>query len=459
MNQVRSACKMVSCVFVCLLGVLFSAQALACDVAAISGNVTTDGRPVIWKNFDNSKSENQQVTYFPAKNASAGGYIMVYRYEDGMSLLTGSPITPSAGVNEAGFAAACTSVYQDYNITAEPLDLTTALLQQALATCVTLADFEKLIKNWPYSHLGTMVSANFVAIDAQGGAALYECFTGHLNKIVNPMMFKKHDVNTGRVTNQSGTQLTAASSTFVGFCIMTNYNSYIPWNVGQDRQQRAQTLLTNLVNSHTIDYSTVMRKVAKDVVGRQVNTGISSETNYSTVYCISRNATRSGVVVRGVAKGESPRLATFWCCLGEPSVGVFVPFFAGAKEVSNFAYMDTLKNNIMYNNDDSCFFNQLISYRETYNDLIYSSNKGDTINGMYDNYINKVELARVQAWTFPIEDTVIDRCDEFLAWLLTNPTLITAANLKAFSDYSVEYAFYNYYSASATALPWSYGMQ
>jgi hypothetical protein len=458
MKQGRSAFARVLCLFPCMLGMMITIQSWACDVAVVSGKATTDGRPLIWKNHDNSSSANQQVTYFPAKKAAAGGYLMVHRYEDGMYVLTGTRVTPSIGVNEAGFAAACTSVYQDYNITAEPVNLNTALLQQALATCVTLADFEKLLKNWPYNHVGTVISTNFVAIDTQGGAALYECFTGHLNLVVNPMQFKKHDVNTGKVTNQAGKVLTAASSTFIGFCVMTNYNSYIPWNVGQDRQQRSEYLLTNLANDHRLNCRTVMREVAKDVVGRQVNADVSSETNYSTVYCISRNATRSGVVVRGVAKGESPRLATFWCNLGEPSAGVFVPFFAGAKGTSYLAYVDSIENGTMYDDDDSCLLNQAVAYRETCNGLIYSSNEGDPLNGMYDNYINKVELAKVQAWAFPVEDALIDNCESFLARLKAKSALCTAGNLKAFSDYCVQYGYDNYTSASATAVPWTYAM-
>lgn len=457
-NKLWSACARVVFVFVCLLGMQFSMQALACDVAVVSGRVTTDGRPLIWKNHDNSSTANQQITYFPAARAAAGGYLMIHRYEDGMALLTGSRITPSIGVNEAGFAAACTSVYQDYNITAEPVNVNTALLQEALATCVTLADFERLLRNWPYSHLGTVISANFSVIDAQGGAAMYECFTGHLNLIINPMRYKKSDANTGRVVNQSGTQLAAAQNNFIGFYVLTNFNSYIPWNVGQDRQLRAQNLLAGLATQDRLDYRTVMREVAKDIVGKQNNANLSSGTNYCTIYSISRNATRSGAVVRGVPQGMDSRLATFWSVLGEPSVGVFVPFFASAKAPSYLAYIDTIQNGAMYDKNDSCLFNKLIANREIYNKLIYSSNSGDPAFGMYDNYINKVELAKVQTWAFPIEDTAIDYCEIFLMRLLGNPWLITEANLKSFSDYCAQYEYNNFAAASATAVPWTYVM-
>ncbi|HON59519.1 MAG TPA: hypothetical protein PLT45_08325 [Smithella sp.] len=456
MIRSKSLLGKVSCLFMCLMAIMLTTRTWACDVAVVSGKVTTDGKPVIWKNFDNSSSARQQVAYFPSKKTGPGGYTMVYRFEDGMRILTGSPITPSGGVNESGFAIAVTSVYQDYNLMAEPVNLNTALLEEALATCTTLAEFESLLKRWPYYHYGTVISANFVVIDAKGGAALYECFTGHLNLGLNLMQFKKHDANTGKVTNQYGWTLVPAQSNFIGFVIMTNFNSYIPWNAGQDRQQRAEALLTKLANEKRLNYTTVMREVAKDVVGRQVYPDQSSETNYSTVYCISRNATRSSIVVRGAASGGDPRLITMWVNLGEPSVGVFVPFFASAKGTSELARMDTLVNGVWKDLDDSCLLNQIIAARETYNGLIYTSNDGDVIWGMYDNYINKIELAKVQTWTFPIEDWLIGKTETFLAYLQANPTSITAANIKDFADYCARYAYENYKAGSASSYSWVY---
>ncbi|HNQ64433.1 MAG TPA: hypothetical protein PK842_02705 [Smithella sp.] len=447
----------ISCVLMCLLALIFATRTWACDVAVVSGKVTTDGKPLIWKNFDNSSSDRQQVAYFPAKKSGPGGYLMVYRFENGMKLLNnGSAITPSGGVNESGFAIAGTSVYQDYNLMAEPVNINTVLMEEALATCTTLAEFESLLKRWPYYHWGTVISANFVVIDAKGGAALYECFTGHLNTGLNLMQFRKNDANTGKITNQYGWTLKRAQSNFIGFHIMTNYNYYIPWNVGQDRKYRAEALLTQLATEKRINYRTVMREVAKDVVGKQVQTDLSSETNYSTTYCLSRNATRSSIVVRGVASGDNPRLATMWVNLGEPSVGVFVPFFAAARGTSELARVDTYANGAWRDYDDSCLLNQAISARETYGSLIYSSNEGDVIWGMYDNYINKVELAKVQQWTFQIEDTIIDNAESFLSSLQSNPAQITAFNLKDFADYCADYAYENFETGSADAFPWQY---
>lgn len=457
MSKLQNVYLKIFCVFICLWAFMITTQTWACDVAVVSGKVTTDGKPLIWKNFDNSSSANQQVAYFPAKKSGPGGYTMIYRFEDGMKLLNkGSAITPSGGVNESGFAIAGTSVYQDYNLMAEPVNINTVLMEEALATCTTLAEFESLLKRWPYYHWGTVISANFVVIDAKGGAALYECFTGHMNLGLNLMQFRKNDANTGKITNQYGWTLKSAQSNFIGFHIMTNYNYYIPWNVGQDRKYRAEAILTELVNEKRINYRTVMREVAKDVIGKQVQTDLSSETNYSTTYCLSRNATRSSIVVRGAASGGDPRLVTIWVNLGEPSVGVFVPFFAAARGTSELARMDTFASGAWRDYDDSCLLNLAIAEREIYDELIYSSNTGDVIWGMYDNYINKVELAKVQQWTFAIEDTIMDNAESYLSWLQSNPTQINAANLNDFADYCADYAYANYTDGSTNAFPWQY---
>jgi hypothetical protein len=457
MSKLQNVYGKIFGVFICLLAILLTTPTWACTVAVVSGKVTTDGKPLIWKNFDNSSSANQQVAYFPAKKAGPGGYNMVYRFEDGMKLLNnGSAITPSGGVNESGFAIAGTTVYQDYNITVEPLNVNTVLMEEALATCTTLAEFESLLKNWPFKHFGTIISANFVVIDAKGGAALYECFSGHLNTGLNLIQFRKNDANTGKVTNQWGWTIKSAQSNFIGFHIMTNYNYYIPWNVGQDRKYRAEAILTKLVYDKRISYRTVMREVTKDVIGKQVQTDLSSETNYSTTYCLSRNATRSAIVVRGVASGGDSRLVTLWASLGEPSVGVFVPFFPAAKGTSELARMDTFANGAWRDYDDSCLLNLAISARETYGSLIYSSNEGDVIWGMHDNYINKVELAKVQQWTFPMEDTILDNTESYLSWLQSNPGQITGANLGYFANYCADYAYENYTAGSTDAFPWQY---
>jgi hypothetical protein len=434
--------------------------AWTCDVAVVSARVSTTGRPLIWKNYDCSELWRQEIKYFPAKKTSPGGYIMLYHKDNWMQIINGSPIVPQAGVNEAGFAMALTSVYENSNARHEAGNLNTDLMQHALEDCVTLADFENLVITWPSAHINHAISGNFVAIDAYGGAALYEMFTGFNTSGLMPIMYRKYDADTGMITDQNGTVLQGVQPNFIGFVNRTNSHFWIPNNPGQERYARGLALFTQLATSSSaaplqrLNARSVMRVVAKDIIGKQVY-GSSSDYSYNNTYCISRSATRSGVVVDGVPMGVDPRLATFWCAFGEPSISVFIPFFASAKGVSPLAYMDTINSTgVMSDKSDTCLLNLAEDYSETYNKLIYSSNRGTTISGPYDNTINKLELNKVLVWMSPVENTIFDGTALFINDLFLHGGL-TSGVLKNFSDYCASYAYGNYIKASANAVPWS----
>jgi hypothetical protein len=437
--------------------------AMACDIAVVSAAASSTGRPFIWKNFDCSSNWHQQLKYFSAISDGPGGALMAHRYEDIIEALTGSPVTPSAGVNEAGFALATTSVYEEYNIAHTLTDLSSDLAFDALQQCTSIADFDALLATWPETHQDSAVSANFAIIDAQGGAAIYELFTGYLTYGYMPIQYRKYDANTGTITEKTvnyddySEQFTESiDPDFCGFYVRTNYNDYCPWDVGQDRRTRAEELLTAMSEGNRLNYRNVMREVAKDVTGKQLSED-SSDTNYSTMYCLSRSCTRLGVVIDGVASGDDPRLSAIWCALGEPSIAVFVPYFAAAKQVSFLAYSDSVDEDGNYlDTSDASFFCIAEDERETYDELIYSSNRGDSTFGMYDNYINKVELAKVQEWAFAIEDNLLDGSEAFLLILREAPGLISQEVLRHYSDYCAAYAYMNYVEGSSSTLVWNY---
>src|SRR4030043_1789323 len=82
-----------------------------------------------------------------------------------------SPINPSGGVNEAGFAISCTSVYEDFMPIHEALNINTHMIQESLEKCVTLSDYDNLIKVWNTLNRGKFISGNFVVIAARGASA------------------------------------------------------------------------------------------------------------------------------------------------------------------------------------------------------------------------------------------------------------------------------------------------
>ncbi len=427
--------------------------ALSCDVAVVSGKYTTDGKPVLWKNFDCSSDWEQQVKIFPAKNERAGDYFLLYHNDDYMNLINNSPVMPQSGANAAGLAASVAAVYEDFSPVHEAGNLNTDLVQKAVEQCATLEDFENLLKTWPLTNRNRAISANYVVVDAQGGAALYECFTGDFSYGLKYIKYRKYDANTGKVTDDKGQTIVPAPANHPGFVNRTNLNNFVWYNSGVDRYLRAQDLLTDLAQSRNLNAQTLMQVVSKDVVGKQANN--NGDSNYSTTYCISRNQTRSGTVFQGVRAGDDPLKSVFWTALGEPSVAVYVPHMIGARGVTEYAYMDRINSNgTMQDTTD----NSLLTIAEDKLEIsagIHTSNRGSVLTGPYNKYINKNALARVQEWTFPLENTVIAKTNEFISQLDRDPDLLTQENLWAFTSYCGKFIYDNYLAQSAESIPWA----
>ncbi|MBN1497443.1 MAG: hypothetical protein JXA07_11775 [Spirochaetes bacterium] len=442
-----------------------------CDVIVVSAKASTTGRPFIIKNRDCSANWHQEIKHYPAAGTGIGGdYIIVSAFDDAAEFNNGDPINPSGGVNEAGFAISCTSVYEDFNPLHEIININTDLMKHALEDCATLADFEKLLKNFYKTHYGKVISGNFVAIDSKGGAALYECFTGWIIAGAWPMDYRKYDANTGRVTVFNGglisysyTEDEGDGEDFIGFHARANCNTYIPFNYGEERRERMNYLLTGLAETGRLNYRNCMVEVAKDVYGQQLD-GFGNvvdqedcQDDYSTTYCISRAATRLSMLVDGVAPGNDPRLSVFWCALGEPSVSVYIPYFVYAGGVSPLAWVDDIDlDGRWYDQNDTSLLARAANARETFEGRLYEANTGDLVAGMDDKTMDKNELANIQSWTFPLEEYIFQRCEEFLADITEHPSYLTPDNLRNFSNYSAQYAYRNYLQADANAYAWTY---
>jgi hypothetical protein len=435
-----------------------------CDVAVISARASSTGRPFIWKSRDCSANWHQEIKYFPAVTTKAGAYIMVIGFDDLANFNTGSKVNPSGGLNEAGFALTCTSVYEDFNPANEMVNINTDLIKDGVEQCATITDFETYMGNWRKAHPGKVISGNFVAIDAKGGAALYECYTAGT---ILPIRFRKYDANNGKITetfNGSTSVIDQGTGTkFIGFFNRSNSNVFIPYNYGEERRWRATDLFTELASTGRLNYRNCMVEVSKDVYGQQIDANgrqldqASCQSDYSTTYCISRNQTRLGMVIDGVAPGTDPRLSVFWCLLGEPAVGVYIPYFLVAGSVSWLAYIDDIDmDGNLYDLNDTSLLDRACNRREIFANLLYDSNDGNVATGMEDRNINKLELAKVQQWTYPLEDFVFRKCEEFMADLAAHPAYITAANMRSFSDYCANYVYTNYNEGSATQFGWTY---
>ncbi len=459
--------KVISITVAAIIMGLVYTDGYPCDVAVVSARVSSTGRPFIWKNRDCSASWHQEIKYFNAVTETAGAYLMVIGFDDIAELNNGTPVNPSGGINEAGFAISCTSVYEELNPIHELFNINTDLIRHALQECATLDDFDELLKNFKKEHVGKIISGNFVAIDARGGAALYECYTGSLLGLFRPVMYRKYDANNGRVIQYNGyytsTLDEGQGNSFIGFVNRANANTYIPYNYGEERRWRAEELLTELATAGRLNYRNCMTVVAKDIYGQQLD-GYGNELDqagcqedYSTTYCISRAATRLAMVVDGVASGGNPRLSTFWCALGEPSTSVFIPYYVNAGEVSWLAWIDGIDlDGNQYDLTDASMLARAANRREIFETLIYETNTGDALFGMDDKTMNKTENQEAWEWIAPIEELIFLKNEEMLADMTAHPSYLTSENMKDFSNYCAAYVYGNYNEGVSETYAWSF---
>ncbi|MCP4548556.1 MAG: T9SS type A sorting domain-containing protein [bacterium] len=267
----------------------------ACTIAIISGEATCDGRPLLWKNRDINYNR-QEVRYFDDGNH--GGYL---------ALVTpnASPTTTSyMGLNETGFAI-MNAFSRDLS-TGSPTGHGT-FMKLALRECGSVADFEALLI--ATSARRGHIWSNFGVIDGQGGASLFE---------VNDTDYRRYDaIDAG------------------GFIVRANNSLWGGGDLGS-RYHRAAALIDAAVSVDLLDVEFMLRSVARDL-GETPSMPCGQWPALEPA--LNRHNTRSSVVVHGVRIGEDPRLATYWCTLGEPSCGVSVPLWpcAGSPPLELFS--------------------------------------------------------------------------------------------------------------------------
>ncbi len=384
---------------------LTALPAIACDVAIVSGLASVDGRPILWKNRDDSNSFFQGLEWYAGERDAVGGHVCL----EEIFLPTRAHIC-SGGVNEAGFAVLNASVYADTTVE-EFVNQDVALMKRALLECTSVTCFEDLLAHWNDRPNSTdVISSNFVAMDAHGGAIMIEAQSG----IGQPVRYTVQDANTAPG----------------GFANHTNFNRYID-NPGVERRERATTLLAELGQADALTPLNVMQTVTKDVCGDDLD---SPPERFPTNLCISRAQTTAGVVIAGVAPGEDPRLTTLWGNPGEPSLGVYAPIFPAARAIPQ---------KLALRRGGASPLNLAIVFKEF---GAYDNNGG--INGLVasplmDTHINQPAMARTQALATPIE-TVLVAETQAAAQRLQAEGRLDAAALAAIAEAGADYAFQRY---------------
>ena len=281
-------------------------DAWSCTTFLMSGKNTPDGRPLLYKNRDTGTLDNALVYFTDGKYDYIG---IVDAKESWKREVWG-------GFNSAGFAIMNTAAYNNNTgDTTKLADREGEVMKMALATCATLADFEKMLTDMA-KPVG--VDANFGVIDAQGGAAYYE--TGNF-------AFKKIDANDPALAPH-------------GLLIRTNFSFTGNPDVGFGyiRYETASEALNMAVAQKKLEPQYLLNNLSRNLSNSLTRLNLSDDMPASASDAtyryfedfIPRTSTASVMLVVGAAKGEDPANAMMWTLAGFPLTTVAVPVWVSA---------------------------------------------------------------------------------------------------------------------------------
>ena len=294
-----------------IIGLLFflgAFRSFACTTAVISGRVTPDGRPMLWKNRDTRAVHNKIMIFHDGKYP----YVGLVNSDD----RTGQSVW--IGYNSAGFAIMNSASYNLNNDTIKQTGGEGRLMKRALQTCATVEDFEKLLNSLPRP---IRLEANFGVIDAQGGAAYFE---------VGNFKVYKFDVNDPAVAPE-------------GYLIRTNFSvKGVPGKGGgYIRYASTQKVLKQAVKNGGITVKTIMQKATKNLSHSLTETNLWNYVSLPAHHpkfvwfydYVPRRLSASSCMVQGVKPGQNPALTVMWTDLGWPLASVTIPVFLSKENV------------------------------------------------------------------------------------------------------------------------------
>ena len=354
----------------------------ACTTGVVSGRVTPDGRPLLWKNRDTS-AKNNQVVY-----AKGPGYAYV------AIITAGSTQSVWMGVNEKGFCIE-NSVIKDMPTGKKPGMGNGEFMKHALETCASVKEFEDLLAKT--NETGRRTMSNYGVIDAEGGAAIFE--TGHTS-------FVKFDANDPIVAPHGYVVRSNFTMTGTGNDKLKDGGDLNDIYSG-GRYLRAESLFREAAADRGLTHRFILRHCARDLAddkGQPHCGSINGKAgdlpeSVDTSSTICRRTTVSVGVFHGVRPGEDPLLTTMWAILGEPGFSVAVPCWVQAGKTAA----------PLVGKKRSPLCSAAIAVR----------------NACYDEEGKKLQTAKLRdIWTetWRLEDAILDEADQKLAkWRQSMP--------------------------------------
>jgi len=260
----------------------------ACTSAIVSGKLTANGRPLLWKNRD-TNDQNNRVERIKARNGKFE-FVGLFDARDKRDTAVWM------GFNEKGFAIMNTASYNlnKDNVPEKNMDKEGVVMRKALETCVTVDDFEDLLRTLR-KPLG--VEANFGVIDAQGNAAYFE--TGNYKYV----KYDLKDEPTGILTRTN-----------------YSYSGEKDKGYGYIRERNEKYLLKRHIERKDITPAVFTEEISRtfynSLVARNYNN--AREKFVVDQDFIARGISTASTVIEGVLPGEDASLTTMWIALGYP---------------------------------------------------------------------------------------------------------------------------------------------
>lgn len=299
------------------LFILFTKQAVPCTTFVISGNSTTDGKPILFKNRDTNEMNNALVLFEDGK----------YKYL-GLIDATEEKWNQSVwgGYNEKGFAIINSAAYNN-NIgdTTKFEGQDGIVMKKALMVCASIDDFQHFLDTLP-KPLG--VNSNFGVIDAYGGAAYFE--TGNFKYV-------KVDANDPVVAPR-------------GIIVRTNHSMSgdLKEGFGYNRYDNALRLLNDAWIKNELNPECLFKIVPRSMFHPRTKTELTAnipdkrdvaDFRFFIDY-IPRISTSSSIMVVGSKDKNHTEETMMWTILGFPLTSVAIPAWLSSGELPKTTEMN-----------------------------------------------------------------------------------------------------------------------
>lgn len=284
-----------------VLVALVAVPAVACTIGVASGQVTHDGRPLIWKVRDNAAVPDNEV-YF--NDSLTIPFVAVVT-------APGLPETATwMGVNRAGFALV------NSNVSGLGTRANGEFMRQSLGQCRSVRQFLDRLE----MTAGLRdVHANFAVLDSTGAAMIIEA------------------------SRDSHWTYDAADPQGPGYIVRANFAAVdtvgvgIDGLAGEERFVRSGDLVQGWIDAGELSLASLAGRHARDFSNWAcqpfpVPCFACGEPDsfpgwFDSFFSISSGHTVSAGVIHGVLPGEAAWLSTLWAHLGQPACTVALPYW------------------------------------------------------------------------------------------------------------------------------------